>query len=106
MEHPEGSPEWGGVIDQLKANEIKKEAEVKFSNGESIWTTKALLYYKQTFIELAKTVKFLIINSTEGGILTEITRMPLKQSLETCCIKIIEKSDTFVLKKKKRKKKK
>ena len=51
-------------------------------------------------------IKLPVINSTEGGILVEIPRMPLKQSLETYCIHTIEKSDTFELKKRKRRKKK
>lgn len=106
LENPEGSPEWQDVLNSLKVAEIRKDAEVKISLTESIWTTKEFLLYKRTFIALATSVKFPVINSTEGGILLEIPRIPLKQSLATYCINLIEKSDTFSLKKRKRRKKK
>ena len=106
LEDPEGSPEWQRIINSFKAAEIRKDAEVKISPTESIWTTKELLLYKRTFVSLITSVKLPVINSTEGGILVEIPRIPLKQSLTKYCSNPIEKSDTFSLKKRKRKKKK
>lgn len=104
--HPEGSPEWQTVLSNLKAAEIRKDVEVRISPTESIWTTKELLLYKRTFVALINSIKLPVINSTEGGILVEIPRIPLKQSLETYCMNPIEKSDTFAIKKRKRRKKK
>lgn len=96
--------------DALK-NKIKELEDFEYSlknlklnvNDKDIWTTKTLLFYKQTFIRLYNSFKIPVINATEGGILTEIPRLPLKDALAKHCAILIEKKDVFILPKRKRK---
>jgi len=106
LEEPEGSSGWIRVMEKLKSEEVKKEVKIQVSPVKTIWSTNALLIYKKTFLQLTEKVNFPIINSTEGGILTELPRIPLKQSLKENCTNPIEKKDIFMLKKRKKRKKK
>ncbi len=56
-----------------------------------IKTTKLLLLYRNTLLDLIFQNKIKCINSTEGGILTEILRMPLEDSVKEFCVKPIKK---------------
>ena len=90
-------------IKELEDYEYKLK-DIKINvNGKEIWTTKKLLYYKNHFVHLYNDFKLPVINATEGGILTEIPRMPLKDALAKHCSTPIIKKDVFVLPKHKRK---
>lgn len=83
--------------------------KVVLLDGKYIGTTKLLLAYKHTFEQLINTSNFLIINSTEGGLLDSTIRMPLIDSLQEYCTNTISKEVSLqqeqVIRKRKRKKK-
>ena len=93
----------GDVIKQLEKDELKKELEVQLSNKTSIWTSKTLHFYKQSFMMLVQSLRIPIINSTEGGILVEVPNIPLEKAMQTHCSSPIVKKDVFALPKRKRK---
>jgi len=102
-EHPVGSPEHTYMLEKLKKEEIKKDVLVKISPTESIGTSNALHLYKNTLLELIRAARLPVINSTEGGIMTEIAKMSFKDSLERFCKNPINKFDTFAMQKRKHK---
>ena len=96
LEDPVGSPAHTAMIEKLKLTEMKKELEIQVSPMKSIWTSQTLNFYKKTFIDLLRVTKFPVINSTEGGILIEIDKMPLKSSLAAHCSKPIKRIDNIM----------
>jgi hypothetical protein len=102
---PVGSQEWKDGIETLKSKEVAAELEV-YGIGGKVATTQLLKLYKDTFVEMTKRFKIHVINSTEGGILTEMEKIPLKESLAMYCSQPIKKKDIFVIPKRKRKKRK
>jgi len=103
-ENPVGSDEHTYMINKLKAEEIHKDLQVKISLTESVWTSNALNLYKNTLLGLIRKSRLHVINSTEGGIMTEVEKMSLKMSLEHFCNKPVTKIDTFSFNGRKRKK--
>ena len=61
--------------------------------NEKIPTSVLLDFYKRTFVSLVKKYKITTINSTEGGILVELMKMTLENSLKKLCLKEIKKFD-------------
>ena len=89
-----------------------REALLKLSNlncpigQEKIPTSILLDFYKRTFVSLVRKYKITVINSTEGGILTEVIKMKLENSLQSFCKTDINKIDLSKPKFRKRGKKK
>ncbi len=81
----------------LRKNELNYELCVDVDDS-FVKTTHLLDLYKQTLLRLIFSNKIKCINSTEGGTLIEIIRMPLKDSLQEYCSKSIIKYDTTILK--------
>ena len=106
LEDPVGSAEHSRMIEHLKNQEIKKEIEVKTGINKSVWTTKQFKFYKDSFVKLAMSAKVPLINSTEGGILMELSCIPLKNSLVRYCKDPIQKKDIWNTSSQKRKRKK
>lgn len=104
-ENPVGSEEHTKMIEKLKSLEMKKELEIKVSADKSVWTSRTLNLYKVTLLRLMQIMKFPIINSTEGGILLEITRIALKSSLNSYCTEPIEKFKEYTVQKRKKRRK-
>ena len=90
-------------MDVLQERELFSDAEV---NG--IKTTKLFILYKDTFLKLVNylisSTNTVVVNCTEGGILTEILAVPLS-SAASAHNEIINKSLVGQLKKRARKKK-
>jgi len=103
-EHPVGTEEHTRMIEKLKTEEIQKDHSIKISPAESVWTSQALFLYKNTLVGLIRAAKLKVVNSTEGGILTEIDRMSFKDSLERFCKNPITKFNTFSAQARKHKK--
>ena len=91
-------------MDILKQREYAPHAIVSIDDT-IVGTTNSLQLYKDTLVELVNSCKIKTINSTEGGILTECMRMPLKDSLEEFCKNEIKKHDVATAAKRKKKKK-
>jgi hypothetical protein len=104
-EDPVGSEKHTKVIAKLKELEVKKEVEILISKNESVWTTNQLNLYRKTYTDYVKKLPFSVINATEGGILLDLPRAPLKEALEKYCINPIKKGDPFALPTRKRRKK-
>lgn len=103
--HEEGSKEYLDQIEYLKSLEVKKEKEIKLPDGKIIYTLNNLELYKRVFLRLVLEYRVNVINTTEGGILTELPQDTFKSALEEFCKDIINKKDVFVLPKRKRHKK-
>lgn len=82
----------------------KKNLEIS-ANGKVYGTTRLYEMYKNVFVSLIKKYKLNVINSTEGGILTEIPVLPAKESFEKWCSSPIQRKDVFILPKRKRNRK-
>ena len=107
LEDPVGSDAHTKMINKLKSDEIKKEVEIYVSKDQpSVWTSNTLNLYKKTYAEYAKKLPYKIINSTEGGILTEFEKMPLKNSLEKYCNSPLKTKNFNIIPKRKRNRKK
>jgi len=101
---PVGSDEYNQWMEKVKAAEIKREVQARLSNGQDIWTSNTLLFYKNEFVKLIQSSKLPVVNCTEGGILTEIIRMPLEKAVQEYCKVPIQRKDVFEMPKRKRKK--
>lgn len=103
---PVGSEKHTKQIKKLKELEVNKEVEIYVSSAQpSVWTSKTLNMYKKSYVDFAKTMPFPIINATEGGILTELPMVPLKDALAEHCTENIGNKDFFNPPKRKRRKK-
>ena len=96
--HEYGSPEWAEKIAELKAREVAKDFPVNV-DGLHVYTTQLFQIYKRTLLELIFKSGRLLFNATEGGILTEVPRMPLKTFCDTYCTQTIKKVTDFRIKK-------
>jgi len=96
--HTYGSPEWVERIAELKAQEVSKDFPVNI-DGVHVYTTQLFQIYKRTLLELIFKSGKLLFNTTEGGILTEVTRMPLKAFCDSYCTQTITKVTDFRIKK-------
>ena len=110
-ENPEGTEEHkarlAAAINKMKADEVQKELEVYVSkDNPSVWTSRTLHMYKQTYVQYAKTLSFPIINATEGGILVEFPIAPLQETLQKHCITSLGTKDFFSMPKRKKRRKK
>jgi len=99
-----GSPEQIEHIEKLKAMEIKSDSEIKDVNRNLVKTSKTFIFYRNSFLDLIKKLKVDAVNSTEGGILTGMPNMKLKDSLYHYCKDKIDKIDVFAMPKSKRRK--
>lgn len=88
-------------MELLKAKELNSNLTIDVDDY-FIKTTFLLNLYKNTLLHLILLEKIKCINSTEGGIFTEILRMPLKDSLEEYCSKLITKVQVNEIQKKNR----
>jgi hypothetical protein len=88
-------------MDLLKKRELNHDLIVDI-DYYFIKTTTLLVLYRNTLLDLIFSSKIKCINSTEGGILTEILRMPLEDSIKEFCHYPITKVCVNVLPKRKR----
>ncbi len=88
---------------EIEKKTIKVLEEAFTVDGVSTSETMSKLYL-DTFYNIVQQLRMDVINSTEGGLL-QSNNMKLKQSLYEHCSTPIKKYDTFIIKKKKRKKK-
>ena len=87
----------------LKAREIAHELVLRVDDS-FVKTRNLLNMYKNILVQLCDTlVRAPVINSTEGGLLTEILRMPLQDSLQEYCSRLIKKHDVGTVLKRPRK---
>jgi hypothetical protein len=91
-------------MDVLRAREVIGEISIQVDD-KKIRTTRLLDFYKQTLLQLMEKERIPIINATEGGILTELLRMPLAHVIQEYFTKPLQKENIHELKRKKRKKK-
>ena len=106
LEDPVGSENHTKMVEWLKSQEIKKEVEIKTGVTTSVWTTRQLKFYKDSFVKLIKKMRCPVVNSTEGGILLEVSKMPLKDSMDRYCKTPIEKKNIWENSRHKRRRKK
>ena len=94
----------GPALEILRPDECKVDRIYKIKD-EEIPTTKLLLFYKKTLLDLIRKARKPIINCTEGGIMREIPCAPLDQILVKVCTKEIPRVDLFKIESRRRKRK-
>lgn len=103
----EGSEEHTNNIKILKENEVNTDVTEVDVYGKTTHTSTTLKFYHTRYLDMIQKELRIknIINATEGGILKEIQRLELSKALEIYCNIEIDKKDSFILKKRKRRKK-
>jgi len=87
----------------VKEEKIKTVLDAAFTVDGVLTSETMSKLYLETFHDTVQALRMDVINSTEGGLLN-LNNMKLKDSLLQFCSESIKKYDTFMIKKRKRKK--